>query len=277
MALILFILAGPRSREGWLALLAVALSAFAYMWIIPDNWYGGGGTVGNRYFLNVLPAFLFLVPRGRERWVLAGGVVLAAVFLLPVLLSPVRHSLRPGDHATRGPFRLLPAELTMLNDLSVFTESWRKKKPFGFVGNAQRHADVDAFNLYFLDDGTYGKEAFAGRDGFWLKAGERAEVVVRAFDLAPVREIVLRVNGGPMGDVVSVRRGWSSHRVSVGPGQSREVTLPVGRGLRYYDTYLHVLHLRSRRGAPLPDGRPVGAFVEIRLEMGPPNAPPAAP
>ena len=65
--------------------------------------------------------------------------------------------------------------------------------------------------------------------------------------------------------------------VSVGPGQSREVTLPVGRGLRYYDTYLHVLHLRSRRGAPLPDGRPVGAFVEIRLEMGPPNAPPAAP
>ena len=55
------------------------------------------------------------------------------------------------------------------------------------------------------------------------------------------------------------------------------MSLPVGRGLRYYDTYLHVLHFRSRRGSPLPDGRAVGAFVEIRLEMGEPFASPADP
>ncbi len=100
---------------------------------------------------------------------------------------------------------------------------------------------------------------------------------MRAFDLAPVQRIVLRVTGGPLGDIVSVRRGWSSERVSVGPGQTREVGLSVGRGLRYYDTFLHVLHLRSRRGAPLADGREVGAFVEIRLEMGPPAVTPASP
>jgi hypothetical protein len=272
VALLLFALVGPRSRAGGLALVAVLLSAFAYMWIIPDNWYGGGGTVGNRYFLSILPAFLFLVPRGREWGVALGGVALCGVFLSPVLLSPVEHSRRPGDHATRGPFRLLPAELTMLNDLSVFTESWRKKRPFGFVGNAGRHADPDAYNLYFLDNGTFGKETFGERQGFWLRAGKPAEVVVRAFDLAPVRQIVVRLSGGPMGDVVSVRRAWSSHRVSVSPGQTREVKLAVGRGLRYYDTYLHVLHLGSRRGASLPDGRAVGAFVEIRLELGPPFA-----
>jgi hypothetical protein len=202
---------------------------------------------------------------------------LAAVFLPGVLLSPVHHSRRPGAHATTRPFKLLPAELTMLNDLSVFTERWRKKQPFGFVGNPQRHADADAYNLYFLDDGTFGKETYAGRSGFWLRAGSRAEVVVRAFDLAPVDRIVLRITGGPLGDIVSVRRGWSSERVSVGPGQTRQVELPVGRGLRYYDTFLHVLHLRSRRGAPLADGREVGAFIEIRLEMGPPFASPPAP
>jgi hypothetical protein len=276
-ALLLFLLLGPRSRAGWLALVAVGLSVLAYIWIIPDNWYGGGGTVGNRYFLNILPAFLFLVPRGRERWIAAAGVVLAAVFLVPVLLSPVSHSRRPGDHATRGPFKLLPAELTMLNDLSVFTETWRKKRPFGFVGNLQRHADPDAYNLYFMDDGTYGKERYGGRTGFWMRSGARAEVVLRAFDLAPVRRVVLRFTGGPLGDIVSVRRGWSSERLSVGPGQSQEVALSVGRGLRYYDTFLHVLHLRSRRGAPLADGRSVGAFVEIRLEMGPPFASTAGP
>ncbi len=277
VALLLFVLIGPRSRDGGLALVAILLSAFAYIWIIPDNWYGGGGTVGNRYFLNVLPAFLFLVPRGRERWVAAGGFALVAVFLLPMFVSPVRHSRRPGDHATGGPFKLLPAELTMLNDLSIFTESWRKKKPFGFVGNPERHADPDAYALYFMDDGTWGKAEYGGRAGFWLRAGSRAELVVRAFDLAPVRRIVLKVTGGPLGDVVSVRRGLSSERLSVGPGQTREVSVGVGRGLRYYDTFLHVLHLRSRRGAPLADGRSVSAFVEIRLEMGPPFSGPAGP
>ena len=277
VALLLFVLVGPRSRDGGLALVAILLSAFAYIWIIPDNWYGGGGTVGNRYFLNVLPAFLFLVPRGRERWVAAGGFALAAVFLLPMFVSPVRHSRRPGDHATGGPFKLLPAELTMLNDLSIFTESWRKKKPFGFVGNRSRHADPDAYALYFMDDGTWGKEEYGGRAGFWLRAGSRAELVVRAFDLAPVRRIVLKVTGGPLGDLVSVRRGLSSERLSVGPGQTREVSVGVGRGLRYYDTFLHVLRLRSRRGAPLADGRLVSAFVEIRLEMGSPFSGPARP
>jgi hypothetical protein len=269
-ALGLFLLGGPRDRAGWLALVSIVLSWLAYIWIIPDNWYGGGGTVGNRYFLNLLPGFLFLVPARRAKWVAVAGVAGAAVFLAPLLLSPVRHSLRPGDHAARGVLRALPAELTMLNDLSVFTEPWRKKRPFGFVGNAQRHADPDAYFLYFMDDGTFGREEWAGRAGFWIRAGGSAEVVLRAFDLAPVESVVLRFVGGPLGDSVSARLGWRSGRATVGPGQVAEIRLPAGSGLRYYDTYLHVLHLSSRRGAPLADGRPVGAFVDVRLVLGPP-------
>jgi hypothetical protein len=199
----------------------------------------------------------------------AGSVLAAGVFLAPALASPVEHSLRPGDHATRPVFKAFPAELTMLNDLSVFTEPWRKKRPFGFVGNPQRHADPDAYFLYFTDDGTFGKEEWAGRTGFWLRGGAPAEVVIRAFDLAPVDRVVLRVAGGPLGDTVTARLGWRSGRVTVGPGQSAEIELPAGRGLRYYDTYLHVLRLSSRRGGPLADRREVGAFVDARLVMGP--------
>lgn len=265
----LFLVRGPRERRGWLALVAVGLTWIAYIALIPDNWYGGGGTVGNRYFLAALPALLFVVPPRRAGTVAAAGLAAAAVFLLPALASPVRHSLRPGDHAVAGAFRALPAELTMLNDLSVFTETWRKKRPFGWVGNAQRPADSDAYFLYFLDDGTFGKEEWAGGAGFWLRGGASAEVVVRAFDLAPVERVVLRVRGGPLGDTVQASLGWRRERVSVGPGEVREIELPAARGVRYYDTYLHTLRLRSRRGAPLADGRVVGAFVEVRLAMGP--------
>ena len=94
-------------------------------------------------------------------------------------------------------------------------------------------------------------------------------MVVRAFDLAPVDRVVVRVTGGPLGDSVTARLGWHSGRVTVGPGQIGEITLPAGRGVRYYDTYLHVLRFRSRRGARLADGRAVGAFVAVRLVMGP--------
>ena len=277
MALGLFLLRGPRERDGWLALVAIAASWLAYLWVIPDNWYGGGGTVGNRYFLALLPAFLFLVPKRRGALVGIAALAAAAVFLAPILWSPVYHSLRPGAHSLRPAFRALPAELTMLNDLSVFTEPWRKKRPFGFTGNASRHADPDAYFLYFMDDGTWGREEWAGHPGFWLRGGASAEVVVRAFDLAPVERVVLRVKGGPRGDQVTVLCGFRSARVSVGPGEERELELAVGRGVRYYDTYLHVLRLESRRGAVLPDGRVVGAFVELRLVTGPRTGARAAP
>jgi hypothetical protein len=288
LTLLLFLLPGPRERAGWLALVAIVLSWLFYIRVIPDNWYGGGGTLGNRYFLNVLPAFLFLVPARRFKLLGAGAALGFAVFVAPIAVPPeavtpraerrvdsrhpfaglVHHSLRPGDHATRGAYRLLPAELTMLNDLSVFTEPWRKKRPYGFVGNAERGADTDAFFLYFMDEGTWGREERAGRPGFWLRGDGRAEVVVRAFDLAPVESIVLRLTGGPAGDVVEARRGWHVERVRLGPGETREVELPVGRGVLYYDTFLHVVHLRSGRAGRLPDGRSAGSFVEPRLAMG---------
>ena len=163
----------------------------------------------------------------------------------------------------------------MLNDLSIFTESWRKKRPFGFTGDATRHADPDAYFLYFMDDGTWGKEEWGGRPGFWLRGGASAEVVVRAFDLAPLETIVVHLRGGPLGDAVTARLDGQKSRASVGPGEVVELVLEAGRGVRYYDTYLHVLRLESRRGAPLPDGRVVGAFVELRLVTGAPAPAPA--
>ena len=105
-------------------------------------------------------------------WVSAGSVVAAAVFLAPVLASPVAHSLRPGAHATRGAFRLLPAELTMLNDLSVFTETWRKKRPFGFVGNP-RAASRPGRLLPLLPGRRHVRQGGVGGPGRLLAAGRR--------------------------------------------------------------------------------------------------------
>jgi hypothetical protein len=271
LALAAFLAVGPRDRAAWLAVAAFAVSYVFYLRMIPDNWYGGGGTVGNRYFLNLLPLAFVILPRGREWAVAALGTAVAAVFLWPVWLHPLAHSLRPGDHAMRAPFRALPAELTMLNDLSVCTEAWRKKQPYGDTeGDAHKNwpADPKAYYLYFTDAGTYGRATWAGRDGFWTAGAAPGEVVLRA--LEPVRRMTVQVTGGPSGDDLSIETGGREQRVTVAPGETRELQLvPSTPGFPYYDTFLHVLRLRSRGSGvdANTEGRPVGSFVSIALEV----------
>ena len=268
VALVLFLARGPRTVAGGLAVAALAVSYLFYIWAIPDNWYGGGGTIGNRYFLNLLPLAIFFVPRGAE-WAVAASGLLCALWLAPVFAAPVAHSLRPGDHAMRPPFRSFPPELTMLNDLSIFTDPWRKKRPVGDTeGDAQRHvpADAQAYYLYFTDDGTFGREERGGVPGFWVRGGARAEVILRA--LEPVRKIKLTVTGGPAGDEVAVTAGGRTQTLRVGAGESATAELAPGPGFAWYDTFVHVLHFRSTHGALLPGtDRTAGAFVRLELDV----------
>ena len=257
LALLAFLVAGPRDRDGWLAVAAVAVSWLFYIRMIPDNWYGGGGTVGNRYFLNLLPLAIFIVPRGREWAVALAGLALSAVLLWPVWRAPLAHSLRPGDHAMRRPFAVFPPELTMLNDLSVFTEPWRKKQSFGDTeGDAHKKwpADPKAYYLYFLDRGTTGRAAREGVDGFWLAPGARAEIVLRA--LEPVKSATVRLHAESGGGAVRVRFGHADTGAAAAPDGT--VTLEPGDGFQYYDTFLYRVIFDS--DAP---GR---VFVRIDLE-----------
>jgi hypothetical protein len=270
LAGVLFLARGPRDRAGWLALSALLVSYLLYIWLIPDNWYGGGGTVGNRYFLNLLPLAFVFMPRGREWMVAGGGLLATATLLTPIFRAPLHHSLHPGDHATHGPFRVFPAEMTMLNDLSVFLDVWRKKRPYGDTeGDAGRGraADPTSYYLYFVDDGTYGQESSFGEDGFWIRGGENAEVFLRA--LEPVEKMTVRVTGGPGGDVTTIRVGGRRARVAVSPLRAQEVVFDIDRpGYGFYDSFVYRLELASRFGGVSErDPRRLGSFVRITLQV----------
>jgi hypothetical protein len=258
-ALVLFLAAGPRDRDGWLALSGVVVACVGTLLIIPDNWYGGGGTIGNRYLLGFLPLGLLLLPRGKE-WIAAiFAAAVTGALLLPLLASPVRQSLRPGEHATRMPFRLLPAELTMLSDLSVFTDVWRKRRPY-------QPAAGEPYFLWFLDDGTFGQESSFGREGFWLRGGQGAEVVLQT--PKPAARVRLRVTTGPGGDIVTARIGSARERVVLDPLKTQELVFDEPRAVvGYYGTSLYRLQLGSRFGAPTDaDKRNLGSFVLIEVE-----------
>jgi len=260
---------GPRESSGLLALVTMLISAVVYVWLIPDNWYGGGGTVGNRYFLNLLPLVFFLTPRGAAARVAALGS-LGLLFVLPMFAAPIESSLQPWRHALRPLFRAFPAELTMLNDLSICADPWRKKQPFGDPEGdlAQgRPADPKAFWIYFPDDGTYGKEKEGHAEGFWTRGGASAELLLRA--LEPVRRMQVRVDAGPAGDVVTARAGDSRGTLVLQPHQTGTIELVPGRGMLFYDSLLYVVQISSRTGgSPGPaDPRSLGSFVRIDLDV----------
>lgn len=270
VALAMFLLMGPRDVPGFLAMTAFAATYLFYIWLIPDNWYGGSGTVGNRYFLTLVPLALFFVPRGRESIVALAALVSVAVFLRPIFLAPVYHSQHPGAHATRAAFRAFPAELSMLNDLSAFTEPWRKKQPIGSFGDAAANIPTDprAYWLYFPDNGTFGQEPYRGVHGFWMRGRETAEVLVRMLDLKPIRRVRVRVTGGPQGEDLSIRAFGETQRVMVGPDRTSDaVFTQIPQGFPYKDTFVHVLRFRSSRSGIGSEGRPLGGFVAIRLEV----------
>ena len=265
LALALFLTVGPRSRAGELALAALVVSYLFYIAMIPDNWYGGP-TVGNRYFLNLLPLGLFLVPRGRETVVAILGAVAAAVMLVPVWRAPLYHSFNPGVHAAHGAFRLFPAELTMLNDLGAFTpEAWRKKRPYGDTeGDPHLNwpADLKAYYLYLPDDVTYGKDVLDGVEGFWLRGGTHGEVFLRA--LEPVRRMRVHLACAYDWDQVMIGVGRRRVTLTLTGGQTGEAAFDPGRGFVYKDSFVYVLRFRSARSK-----EPHGIFVSIALDVDP--------
>jgi hypothetical protein len=116
LALGLFLVYGRRSLERWLVVAGMAAVAlFAFLWI-PFNWHGGGGFVGNRYFVNALPGFLFLVTRIAPQWLPVVGCALAGLFVGPIVFSPygaVVPSPTLQAHTRNAPFQLFPFESTI--------------------------------------------------------------------------------------------------------------------------------------------------------------------
>jgi hypothetical protein len=161
----------------------------------------------------------------------------------------------------------------MLGDLAVFTDVWRKRRPYNAPGGdpARRPpGSPPSYFVWFLDDGTYGQESSFEEEGFWLKGGEEAEIVVQTLVAPPALRLV--ATAGPAGDILTVRLGRERRRLVLRPLRSGEVVFedpePV---LGYYGTSLFRLRLASRYGGePGGDQRKLGSFVRIILAEAPP-------
>ncbi|HEY8549886.1 MAG TPA: hypothetical protein VIL35_08035 [Vicinamibacterales bacterium] len=201
-----------RPAWHWLVAGAVGATALVLLLMLPFTWAGGGGPPGNRYFLGVYPALFFLLPV-RLGWLVPavmtfGGALVAA----PLLANPFLSSTRPWMAVERGPARILPVELTMVNDLPIMINPNRSRIPYG---------DDPRLFLYLLDESAWPPEKDGG---MWIAGRARADLIVRTGDeLGALRVEVY----SPVAQQVRLEGGGRVQRLDLPAGARSTAVVPV--------------------------------------------------
>lgn len=217
----------------WFTLVGVAGVALALFILTPYSWSGGGGPLGNRYFLSILPALFFLVPPFRSPVLPAVAWVAGTACVLPALLNPFVVARQPWVVAEQGLPRYLPVELTMVNDLPVMLTAWRARIPYA--------SDPDVL-LYFIDGNAEPPDQ--AHPEIRVRGGRRADILVRS---APELKQIAVTLASLVENRVTLNAGAGHQEVAVKPGEPATVTLPV-ESVFARASYTFVLSVKPERG-----------------------------
>lgn len=259
--LILFAV-GKKSLDQWLLLVALAGEILIYIIMMPDNYGGGGGSLANRYFLNIYPLFLFLPRMKIKPKEIFVSWAMAAVFLSQILISPLQASMRPSTHGKKLPFTLLPVEMSLINNLPTNTEPPAFRQEWG------QPLFKDRF-LYFLNDNFNQKHST--ENGWWTLGDRKADIVLRTF--FPVREVVFHLLSNPrLSNKITVTVDGKTQRITLGANEKALLRFPVGNGFQDRQSHCYRLKIKAEKGSSpyyeneaSQETRWLGVFFELEV------------
>ena len=225
---------GGETLRRILLLLTIAASIGAYIVMAPSNYQGGGGAFGNRFFLNIYPAFLFLITGISSIRPLVVSWIVGSLFLAQTLISPFQSSYYPAYQAFRLPYRLLPVELTLIDTLPTNVNHHLMR---------MMHEVDPPFRLYFVDEYA----ADISSRGFWVQGKRTAEMVVRTYE--PQDHLVVAVTNGPIGNQVDVTVAGQTQSIRFqAPRETKQLVFPLQWSMPYFDSSLYPVKIRSHTG-----------------------------
>jgi hypothetical protein len=256
LAIVLWILRWRQARL-WqvISLLAVAVTIAATLLILPFTWAGGGGPPGNRYFVPIYGILLYLTPPFQSVLPAALAWVGGAIFTLQLVVSPywtARFPWRPLDH---GPVRILPIELTMVNQLPIMLDNTRA--PLVLQPDSP-------LSVYLLDENAYPPEPA----GLWITARRRADVIVRTNQRLSSMRITL---SSVVPNSVWVSFDGRATSVKLEPNQASDVLIVTDGGVYSERGWNYVLSVEASDGmvpkntyAGSSDRRYLGVLVKLQ-------------
>jgi len=242
--------------EDWFILAAIFSSILiACILFAADSYFGGSGSVGNRYFLNIFPLFFFLGSRNRTFKYSVIPVFVAAILLAPTFMDGLFHSYRPRKAGIAFPVNCFPVEKTQFMHLPT-NENPRA-----------RNLDVGGkYRVYFINDNFHALQ----NESFWTKPGKEAELLL----LAPrkVNSFEVMLQNSPFKNRVTIQIEHKKKRGELKSGDSKVLVFEHIDGLKVSRGYLYQVKVKSSRtGAPdyenpaLDDMRHLGVNVHIEL------------
>jgi hypothetical protein len=233
-AIAAFLFAGRRRAAWqWFVLAGAAAEVLLLLLWVPYTFNGGGGSIGNRYFMSTYGVLLFLLPPiASAAWAVVPWAV-GCLFSAQVTFNPFFASFHPSEQAKQGPLRWLPVELTLVNYLPINTQPARARVWFG---------EARRFQIYFLDDNAYAREDLT----FWVKGRSTAEILVKTVE--PASALDLDLASGDAATTVTVSRGWRRQRVDLAARATARVRVPLDDGFPYMGTRVWRVSIRSSAG-----------------------------
>jgi hypothetical protein len=246
----------------WLIAGGCALAVLGTLVIAPNSWNGGGGPIGNRYFLSIYPTLLFLVPAAPGFFSGLAALAIGLVVVGPIFVHPFALSHSPWLIPERWPLRLLPVEFTLINDI-----------PVALTGQQRAHILVsenpEVF-LYYMDSNTYGREVSGEFVGNWIRGNSTADIVVRTGQ--PLTFLEFRLTSRVANDVEITLGGRSAPTVHLEPGEEKLVQLRPGKTVKTLG-YQALLRIKTSAGfypqqlePGSTDTRFLGVFVKMKYE-----------
>jgi len=262
LAFVLFFFSRRRVYD-WLTFLTICAGILTYIILMPDNYGGGGGTLANRYFLNIYPLFLFLPRQEKTRRQAVLIWIVAAIFISQILVSPFRSSARPATHAKKFPIKALPLELTQVNNFPTNTN------PLAYRVNIwpQNPPPQKEF-LHFLDDNFYPR---LEPDGIWTRGTGTCEMVLKTY--YPLQEIAVHLLNNPRNkNQIRVRVNRKTQTTELMSMQWGTLRFPVSNGFEMKGMHLFHIKIKAQKGS-IPyledktskERRYLGVFFELEL------------
>ncbi len=207
-----------KKPEDWFVLASIAIAILAFAIGTPDNYLGGSGTVGNRYFLTIFPLFFFLGFKTRIFKTMMIPVVIAAVMLTSVFAFSAYRSSPAKFAGLTFPINMFPPEKTQYNSL-----------PFNENPHARRREMTNSphrFWLYFINEQFWPKEG----NTFWTYGKGQQELFV--LSEKHVEEFTFIISNGPEKNRVTVEVDGKVKEVTVDSWKRKLVTIKGHEGFK---------------------------------------------
>lgn len=245
-----------KHPQDWFVLAGIVSAILCYILLMPDNYFGGGGSLGNRYFLNIYPLFFFLGYRERRFKFSLLPAVAAMIFLAPIFMNGMFNSAFPRYPGLSFPIKFFPAEKTQYATLPSNTNP-----------RAFNRKIAEKYTLFFLNDNYNPIEG----EAFWTHADKELEM----FLLAPgkVKRFTFQLKNIPLANYIHLQVEHKSKNIFIAAGNVRDITFTNVHGLRIANRFIYHIKIKSSNyycpffiDAKTQDRRQLG--VQTQIELG---------